>query len=749
MQSQTPAFAYVPRIFPSSVCLATVLSLLLFLTGPIGTALAQSPNSSELPTLDLTDEERAWLLAHPVIRLGADPAYPPFEFFDSEGIYKGIATDYLRIIEQRTGLTFIGPAKKLWSETLQEARSKEIDLLAALNPSDDRKSYLIFSDPYLSYRRMILMRDDAPAITGLTDLAGKRVGVVKGTTDAVFLSQNAPEIQVVEFTRGDNILLAISSGDIAAGVGNGLSGIFVARQLGLLNIKVAAPASLETHSIHFAVRNDWPELASIINKALATIPVTERNAIQRRWSLVQVETDYSLVWKTMLAILPFFLLVFVWAWHAKSQQKRLEEAQERLQEATREAQAANKAKSTFLANMSHEMRTPLTGIIGFLGLIQDAKPKGDIRDNVDLSLASAYDLLNLINDLLDLARLESGATQVDEQAVDIGHLVRSVKSAMAPLAQDKGLALTIVEKGTIPAFIGSDPKLLRQILINLVGNAVKFTEQGEVTIELIGKAGHPGDPISIQFNVRDTGIGIRDEDKARLLRRFEQVHSLAENGASGTGLGLAICQELVTLLGGDFFFDSTYGRGSTFSTVIPCYEASEPANNAAAESEYQTTTQQQSDTLKGAKVYLADDNLIISALVEKMLTRHGVDLKQFGNGKQLLERLQQDAEAREGPSCDLILMDIHMPEMNGVDAQKAIRRLGPAFAELPIIALTANAIQGERENYLRQGMDCYISKPIDADLLRATIADFLTGRNQARHVSKPVDTKRLNERPPH
>lgn len=748
MQLQTPVFAYLLRTFPPLLGLAAAFWLFLP-TGLASTALAQAAQNTEALPLDLTDEERAWLLEHPVIRLGADPAYPPFEFFDSEGIYKGIATDYLRIIGQRTGISFVGPVQQPWNETLQQARSKKIDLLAALNPSQERKSYLIFSDPYLSYRRMILMRDDAPAITGLTDLAGKRVGVLRGTTDAIFLSQNAPDVRVVEFTRGDNVLLAISSGEIAAGVGNGLSGIFIARQLGLLNIKVAAPASLDTHSIHFAVRDDWPELASIINKALATIPVSERNDIQRRWSLVQMETDYSLVWKTMLAILPFFLLVFVWAWHAKSQQKRLEEAQERLQEATREAQAANKAKSTFLANMSHEMRTPLTGIIGFLGLIQDAKPKGDIRDNVELSLASAYDLLNLINDLLDLARLESGATQVDEQAVDIGHLVRSVKSAMTPLAQDKGLALTIAEEGTIPAFIGSDPKLLRQILINLVGNAIKFTEQGQVTIELIGKAGHPGDPISIHFNVHDTGIGIRDEDKARLLRRFEQVHSLAENGASGTGLGLAICQELVTLLGGEFSFDSTYGRGSTFSAVIPCYEANEPANNASTENEYQATTQQQSNTLKGAKVYLADDNRIISALVEKMLTRHGVDLTQFANGKQLLERLRQDADSNKGPSCELILMDIHMPEMNGVDAQKAIRRLGPAFATIPIIALTANAIQGERENYLRQGMDCYISKPIDADLLRATIADFLRGRNQTPPISEQGETERLNERPPH
>ncbi len=640
IELRTPVFAYVLRVFPPLLGLATVFSLLLILTGLVGVALAQSPKNGQTPKLDLTDEERAWLLDHPVVRLGADPAYPPFEFFDSEGNYRGIATDYLRIIEQRTGLRFVGPAQQPWNESLQQARSKKIDLLAALNPSDERKSYLIFSDPYLSFRRMILMRDDAPAITGLTDLAGKRVGVVRGTTDAAFLEQNAPDIQVVEFTSGDSILLAVSSGELAAGVGNGLSGIFVARQLGLLNIKIAAPASLETHSIHFAVRDDWPELAAIINKTLATVPVAERNEIQRRWSLVQVETDYSLVWKTMLAILPVFLLVLVWAWYAKRQQRRLEEAQGRLREATREAQAANKAKTTFLANMSHEMRTPLTGIIGFLGLIRDSEPNGDIRDNVDLSLASAYDLLNLINDLLDLARLESGATQVDAQSVDISHLVRSVKSAMTPLAQEKGLDLTIAEGGSIPAFIESDPKLLRQILINLVGNAIKFTEKGHVTIELIGKTGRPGDPISIQFNVHDTGMGIRDEDKARLLNRFEQVHSLAENGATGTGLGLAICQELVTLLGGDFFFDSTYGRGSTFSTVIPCYEANETANDAAAESKGQITTQQQNDILKGAKVYLADDNRIISALVEKMLSRHGVDLTQFENGKQLLERLR-------------------------------------------------------------------------------------------------------------
>lgn len=725
---------------------AMAVCALLFLVVALGNSVdAQSADSAAVPALDLTEAEKAWMEANPVIRLGADPAYPPFEFFDSEGLYKGIATDYLRIIEERTGLTFVPPVQQSFGDTIRQAMTREVDLLVALNPSDERKRYLVFSDPYLSFRRMILMRDDAPAITGLTDLAGKRIGILRGTTDAEFLAENAPDVAVVEFDTGEGVLLAISSGDVDAATGNGLSAVFIARQLGLLDIKVAAPASLETHSIHFAARNDWPELISIINKALATVPVTERNEIQRRWSLVQVETqvDYSLIWKTALAILPIFLIVLAWAAYTRQQQVKLEEARDRLRDATLKAQAANKAKSTFLANMSHEMRTPLTGIIGFLGLIRDAKPERDIRENVDLSLASAHTLLTLINDLLDLARLESGATRVEDEVVDITQLLRGVKSAMAPLAQEKNLALTFIGRGDLPALVHTDPKLVRQIVTNLVGNAVKFTDTGQITIELLGDAGgqgEAGDQVSLQINVHDTGVGIREEDKARLLRRFEQVHSLAEQGARGTGLGLAICQELVTLLRGRFFFDSTYGKGSTFSVVLPCRmaEAGESAGADLAQPNDETKPPVPAEALAGAEIYLADDNRIISALVEKMLSRHGVHLTHFENGKLLYERLQTESAAGKGPPCDLVLMDIHMPEMNGVDAQKAIRKLGPAFAALPIVALTANAIKGERENYLAQGMDSYISKPIDPDLLLSTIAAFLTDCRQAKPV--PQDT---------
>ncbi|WP_068309063.1 ATP-binding protein [Kordiimonas lacus] len=678
--------------------------------------------------LVLTDAERHWISEHPVIRLGADPDYPPFEFFDNRGLYGGIASDYLKIIEAQTGLKILTPVNQPWPETMLQARAKQVDLLAAVGKSEERESFLVFSEPFQNYRRVILMHEDAPPINGIQDLTGQRVGALRESTDPDFLAINAPGVEVVLFDSYDEALLALSQESVDAIVGNGMSAVFTSRQLGLIDVNIAAPASFTQYSLHFAARNDWPELISIINKVLATIPLAERNEIQRKWSLVSATgmPDYSLIWKTALALLPFLLFAFAWAYHAKVQQRRLERVQAQLKTATQKSDSANKAKSTFLANMSHEMRTPLTGIIGFLGLILEEKPGNVIREHAELSMDSAKNLLQLINDILDLARLESGVTVANPGPICLDALLRSVVSAMRPLATEKGLALEFSQEGMGPSLVKQDDKLLRQILVNLVGNAIKFTREGKVSVTLTYlKSDRPG-LCCYRIDVIDTGVGIEGEDLARLTKRFEQVHSLAVNNSSGTGLGLAICDELVRLLGGSFSFESEFGTGSTFSVKLYSpYVADKPDDDVVSGNKVSQDAGSAGDSIEGARIYLADDNAIIRTLVEKMLAPHGVEVSSFSDGQALFEAMQKEAYDNQQPGCDLILMDIHMPEMDGLEAQRQIRKLGPAFDHLPIIALTANAIKGEREIYLSEGMDGYVSKPIDPEHFLRTLRHFL------------------------
>ncbi|NVJ98860.1 MAG: transporter substrate-binding domain-containing protein [Alphaproteobacteria bacterium] len=678
----------------------------------------------------LSDLEKRWIKEHPIIRLGADPDYPPFEFFDDNGAYKGIASDYVRIIENRTGLKILTPVNQPWPETMRQARIQTVDLLAAVAKSNERQTFLNFSEPYQNYRRVILMRDDAPPINGIQDLAKQPVGVLRESTDPAFLRNFAPSVEARLFDSYDDALLALSNKDIDAVIGNGLSAIYIARQLGVMNIRIAAPASLENYSLYFAARKDWPELISIIDKTLATITVAERNEIQRKWALASAPTptDYSLIWKTALGLMPFFMIAVGWLYHTKKQKNRLELVRDQLRAASIRAEAANKAKSTFLANMSHEMRTPLTSIIGFLGLTLETNPSEETKKNIQISLDSAKNLLQLINDILDLARLESGATHPALSPINLQALIVSVISAMRPLSDEKRLELTFEESGFGPTTVLQDEKLLRQILVNLIGNAIKFTTEGSVDVRLSFQRSERPGFCQYQIDVKDTGIGIEEHHQKRLTHRFEQVHSLAVNNVSGAGLGLAICKELTELLDGSFFFESEFGKGSTFSVRL---FSRLPANEQTASSENSVLKPQAKHiekgeaSLGGTVVFFAEDNAVIRRLVETLLTRQGITVQLFENGRSLFDFLSDQAAKTGVPGCDLILMDIHMPEMDGLEAQRQIRRLGEPFDHLPIVALTANAIKGEREIYLAEGMDGYVTKPIDPAILLETIRQFI------------------------
>lgn len=690
--------------------------------------ITMTVNAAPDPSLNLTPEERQWIKDHPVIRVGADPDYPPFEFFDARDQYGGIALDYLQIIEKKTGLKILTPVKQPWPETMRQARARQVDLLAAVAKSAAREKFLVFSEPYQNYRRVILMHEDAPPIAGVQDLTGQRVGALKESTDPDFLARTVPGAEIILFDSYDQALLALSQQSVDAIIGNGMSAVFISRQLGLMDVTIAAPASFTQYSLYFAARDDWPELASIINKVLATIPLSERNEIQQKWTLVSATTapDYSLIWKTALALAPFLLFAFAWVYHAKIQQRRLERVQSQLRAATLRSDAANNAKSTFLANMSHEMRTPLTGIIGFLGLILEAKPKPEIREHAELSMESAKNLLQLINDILDLARLESGVTTANPSPICLDALLNSVMSAMRPLASEKNLDLELSKTGLGPSLVSQDDKLLRQVLVNLVGNAIKFTRQGKISVTLSYlRSDRPGF-CRYRIDVADTGIGIQENDLERLTKRFEQVNSLAVNNSSGTGLGLAICDELVHLMGGSLSFTSEYGSGSTFSVELYSrYITDADVEGNKSDLAPDPEIESQPASIEGAHIYMADDNAIIRKLVEKMLTQQGVKVTLFNDGQALYDAMQREAYESQQPTCDLILMDIHMPEMDGLEAQRKIRTLGPAFDHLPIIALTANAIKGEKEIYLSEGMDGYISKPIDPDRFLRTLRHFL------------------------
>ena len=396
--------------------------------------------------------------------------------------------------------------------------------------------------------------------------------------------------------------------------------------------------------------------------------------------------------------------------------KQLEHSVERTNLLARKATAASRAKSDFLANMSHEIRTPMNAILGFSEVLADECLTSDQKDHVDIIKESARSLLGTINDILDISKIEAGKLDVEVGECRLDRLLNSVESLMRPQAEEKGLEFQVSMNDALPAQMRTDSVRLRQCLINLVNNAIKFTEHGHVCINANfqddnGKA-------FIRFDVEDTGVGIAREEQHTVFESFVQAAGGGAGGFGGTGLGLTITRHLAELLGGSLSLTSREGEGSVFSLVLPAGVDVSPHCSSQvpkAENEDSLGEIDLDDVQFSGRVLVAEDTPTNQILIELLLEKIGFEVTVVKDGSDAVDKGLSD-------QFDLIFMDIHMPNMDGYEATRALRREGIAT---PIVALTANAMKGDDRKCLAAGCNDYMPKPIDRKWLLCVIQKYL------------------------
>ncbi len=424
-----------------------------------------------------------------------------------------------------------------------------------------------------------------------------------------------------------------------------------------------------------------------------------------------------IVWLTLAQLVMLLAAAATLALRQRRQQQeqeRLENLTRELREANLEAQEANRGKSQFLANMSHELRTPFNGMLGMLSLLDDTQLNTQQTDYVRTAQASAGHLLTLLNDILDVSALEAGKMRIAPAPMHLPALLMDVEALMRPVAQEKNLAFTMVVPAELPQWLQADGTRIKQIVLNLLSNAIKFSSEGTITLSV--EASPAGALVPLRVRVRDQGIGMDTQTQTRLFQRFSQGDSSTSRRFGGTGLGLEISRSLARLMGGDISVDSEPGLGSVFTLalVLPCCPAPAVAEVAQMAARRPSGTQ-------GLDILVAEDHPVNRKYMEGLLKRLGHRARFAEDGAQAV------VEARRIVP-DLLLMDLHMPVMDGLQATRTLREGSDAAASVPIVALTADAFQESRDRTLAAGMNGFLSKPVRTDQIETLLIQLFGER---------------------
>ena len=675
----------------------------------------------------LTGEEKAWLRKHGAIRMGFLTSDSGVSTYDpATGEITGTIIDYIQFAadclgNQELEFQLVGYDDK--EAELNALKSGEIDMIFHFDQSPN------LAEEYRVARTNTTWTANMMVVTNqqlFTENKVNRVAVPRNKISITrYIAFYYPQWEIVDCDTQEDAIKLVKDGQADCFIIGVSSEAKYSKNHGFYSVPLPNPANS-----CFAVNSGNRSLLSILNKTLKTMPSSLLTGALAMYDSApeKVTVAYFVKDNLTTASAVFILLsLLLFGLFRKARQSakqaqelnlKLQQSQTELQEALTQAKAANAAKTTFLNNMSHDIRTPINGIIGMLTIIR--KNKDDharIRDCLHKIELSSQLLLSLVNDVLDMAQLENGTVVLRSESMNLDEVCGSITNSVLFQAEAAGLTVTGEHDDFSGIYVRSSALHLKKILMNLFTNCVKYNKPGGSIHMQMHMLERTDAKITCQFIIEDTGLGMSEDFiKNHLFNPFEQADESPRSSYMGTGLGMSIVHQLIEQMGGTISVESKLGEGSRFTVVLP-FELDRDATAA-------TSPQTPSD-ISGARLLVAEDNELNMEIALFLLHDSGAQTVPVQNGRQALAAFRDS----EPGSFDAILMDVMMPEMDGLEAAKAIRALDrPDAKTIPIIAMTANVFKEDREKCLAAGMNAHLSKPLDAETMKRTISEQLQKR---------------------
>lgn len=664
------------------------------------------PSLAHAAVEDYTAQQQAWVDANPVVRFAVYPGGRPFIYMKG-GQPAGVAMEYLRAIAKSTGITF----EPVHVANIREARlalqRNELDLLPVAPALQDGRvpgNTLLTTRPYFVGTAVIMTRASTSNIFRLSELEGLHVAVRRDGLLHQLLKDQFPAITLVPVTDAQDELDAVSSGmaDAAMDVDTALLPLW--RKMYFSNLHVSGAISDMVVSFRMGVRREDAMLASVIDKSLASLTAKQTDDMMAKW---MDDSDYgSTSWRVhyrfhALEITAALLLLMALAYlYTRARKDRWH------------AELSEKEKAMFLAVMSHEIRVPLSAVLSSIELLKLTRLNKNQRELLVTSSSAADALLRLVDDVLDLSKLEADGLTLDKTPTDVHRLVHNMVQIVRHRIDEKGLQLNLNVEVPEGVSVLLDATRIQQVVINLLTNAIKFTNHGGVTLDVVlSRSGNDAASRKLSISVCDTGIGIPPEQHTRLFHAYVQADSTIARRYGGTGLGLSISRQLIELMEGTITLRSEVNVGTTISFCIPVQLA--PATDAPAAENLPIPRDQPART-KQVSVLLVEDHPAIRFVFEQQLRSIGCVVTTCPDGGTALRMF-------DSRPFDLVLMDCGLPDVSGYEVTRTLRAREQGNRHTPVLALSASTDAAHKMACIECGMDGLLKKPLELSLLRSEI----------------------------